>query len=325
MYPYFMLLLSPICWASWLNFKLICKDWRFESFYVNYAWCIVFWTFAYGCWTAGSPSAFLGSFESHNWTAVAEGILAGSIWGVGNILLVAAIVLCGLAVGLKIAIGLSLVLGVTLTYVVNPTATHSPLFLVFGAIVVSLAILANGTAYRVREEANDTQRSYFRRGMTITIVCGIFIGVFPLFQGLAIKEGLDGAQIAFLLTVGDVLVAIPLLPYLMRHPLIPQERPLSLVVEYRRAKPLWHLWAILAGFVWAIGTIANLVVAVEDVGLSIAWAIGECSPLVGLLWGILVFKEFVLEDKQAQRKAYELLTLTFVLYGAGIVLLFMAA
>lgn len=80
-----------------------------------------------------------------------EGLGAGIIWGVGNILLVAAIVLCGLAVGLKIAIGLSLILGVILTFTVDPAATNHPWLLAAGVVVLALAIAANGSAYKVRE------------------------------------------------------------------------------------------------------------------------------------------------------------------------------
>lgn len=323
--PYILLLASPICWASWLNFKLLCKNWRFESFYINYALSIVAITFGYGWWTEGTPMRFLDSVFAHGLVPVAQGVGAGVIWGVGNILLVAAIIMCGLAVGLKIAIGLSLVLGVALTYFSNPGATARPAFLLAGVVVIGIAILANGTAYRIREDAAGTRRTHYWRGLFITVICGVLIGTFPLLQGLAIKQGMGGVQTAFLLTVGDLLVAIPLLPLLARHPVLPQDRPVLLGVDYRRGKAHWHIWAILAGAVWAVGTITNLIVAVEHFGLSIAWAVGECSPLVGFLWGLFVFKEFNLPDKRARRLAYRWLTTTFFLYIAGIGLLFAAA
>jgi hypothetical protein len=247
------------------------------------------------------------------------------IWGAGNILLVAAILLCGLAVGLKIAIGLSLVLGVALTYLVNPEATRNPILLLIGLIVIGAAIMTNGTAYRIREDAAGRRHSNYRRGLIVTVVCGILIGSFPLLQGLAIKEGLGGVETAFLLTVGDLVMAALLLPILSRHPIIPEDKPVSLWTDYNRGRVGWHLAAIAAASVWTLGTVTNLVVAVEHFGLSIAWAVGECSPLVGFLWGLFVFKEFRLEDKRIQQQAYRWLTATFCLFIGGIGLLFAAA
>lgn len=324
MHSWFLLLVSPICWASWLNFKLLCRDWRFESFYVNYAWSIVAVTFGYGSWAAGSPGNFLGGLAGHDAISSCAAILAGVIWGAGNILLVAAVVLCGLAVGLKLAIGLSLVLGVLLTYAVNPGATHNPALLVLGTFVLALAILANSAVYKIRQES-DAGGRHFKRGMVTALGCGVLIGIFPLFQGFAIRDGLNGAQLAFWLTVGDVIAAVFLLPFLMRHPIIPGDRPVRLFAEYRRARARWHVWAIMAGIVWSVGTLANLTVAVEDVGLSIAWAVGECSPVVGLLWGVLVLREFSFRSQATRQRVYRWLAVTFTLYLLGIALLYAAS
>jgi glucose uptake protein len=78
-------------------------------------------------------------------------VFAGFVWGIGNILLVAAVELVGIAIAFPLGIGLSLVIGTSLAYFTNPLATKSPGFLFMGLFIIALAIISNSMAYRIKE------------------------------------------------------------------------------------------------------------------------------------------------------------------------------
>jgi drug/metabolite transporter (DMT)-like permease len=50
------------------------------------------------------------------------------------------------------------------------------------------------------------------------------------------------------------------------------------------------VWGILAGCLWAVGNTLTIF-AIRDVGLSIAFPLWNCNSLVGILWGVVLFRE----------------------------------
>jgi len=56
------------------------------------------------------------------------------------------------------------------------------------------------------------------------------------------------------------------------------------------AKPHLIVWAILAGSLWAVANTLT-VFAIRDVGLAIAFPLWNANSLIGLLWGVLLFRE----------------------------------
>ena len=76
---------------------------------------------------------------------------------------------------------------------------------------------------------------------------------------------------------------------------------------------------LLAGAIWCVGTVANFTSA-GLVGVAISWGIGSGAPMVGALWGILLWKEF----KGAGARARLLIALSLALYTAGVVLVAIA-
>merc|ERR1711998_642121 len=74
-----------------------------------------------------------------------------------------------------------------------------------------------------------------------------------------------------------------------------------------------HLRGMLAGGVWGVGTLLNLLVG-SQVGSAVSYAIGQAAPLVAAVWGIFLFAEF----KGAPVQAHIFLGLMFVLYLGAI-------
>ncbi|MFB3902857.1 MAG: GRP family sugar transporter [Acidobacteriota bacterium] len=57
-----------------------------------------------------------------------------------------------------------------------------------------------------------------------------------------------------------------------------------------REKPHLIPWAILAGALWAVANTLTIF-AIRDIGLSVAFPLWNTNSLVGLFWGVLLFKE----------------------------------
>src|SRR4029079_6422590 len=57
-----------------------------------------------------------------------------------------------------------------------------------------------------------------------------------------------------------------------------------------RRVPHLIVWAVLAGCLWAVGNTLTIF-AVRDVGLSIAFPLWKPNSLLGIIWGIVFFRE----------------------------------
>ena len=57
-----------------------------------------------------------------------------------------------------------------------------------------------------------------------------------------------------------------------------------------RQVPHLVIWGVMAGCLWAVGNTLT-VFAVRDIGLSLAFPLWNSNSLIGILWGILLFKE----------------------------------
>lgn len=321
-----MLFISMIAWGSWTNTQKKTGNWRFEGYYWDYTWSTVVSTFLLAAFLGGfsdagwAPFQFLSNFSNNSVSGTVWALSAGFIWGIGNLLLIVAIALAGMATAFPVGVGLALVLGTFLAYITNPAATQNPESLFLGLFIVALAILANALAYRSKEKAN-TQNKSLKRGIIISLLSGFFLSLYAFPFNFAYQQGLTGYEGAFFMTIGGLLSTSILLPYIMKKPLIPGEKPVGLS-EYTRAKPSWHVWGFIGGFIWSIGTVFNFTVAsAPNFSVAVAYTVGNCAPMVAAIWGIFVWKEF----KGAPRESYLYLVLMFGLFIAGIIALANAA
>jgi glucose uptake protein GlcU len=116
------------------------------------------------------------------------------------------------------------------------------------------------------------------------VLCGIAAGA---WLGAAeaptklVTAGLSPYTISLCMVAG-VFVARWTLPTLLRGT--------SYVIEDLLARPHLIVWAILAGALWAVANTLT-VFAIRDVGLAIAFPLWNANSLIGILWGILLFRE----------------------------------
>jgi len=307
------MIVSMLCWGSWANTMKLAPGYAFQLFYWDYILGILLGSLVWGLSlgnVGGGEMSFLANIAQADAPHVLFAITAGVVFNVANLLLVAAIDIAGLAVAFPVGIGLALVVGVLLNYALAPKG--NPLLLFGGVVLVLLAIVIDAAAYRKREQK---AQSVSTRGIQISIVCGILMGLFyPLVtKAISGQASLGPYSVAFFFAIGAALCAIPVNYLFMRRPLT--GAPAVSMSGYVQAKPLWHVWGIVGGLIWCTGTVFNFVASYAHmVGPAVSYAIGQGATMVSACWGVFVWKEFAGAPPEARR----LIPVMFLVFLVGL-------
>ncbi|HEU5336855.1 MAG TPA: GRP family sugar transporter [Terriglobales bacterium] len=307
-----MMITSAVCWGSWANTYKGVKNYRFELFYWDYAIGIFVMSLilAFTMGSSGHNAAsFVNNVRSADLGNIGYTLLAGVVFNLANLLLVAAIDMAGLAVAFPISIGIALVVGVVLSYALQPKGSAA--FLAVGVVCALIAVILDGKAYG---SLASTGRSASRKSIVTSVVSGVLMGLWAPFVTRAMTRGntLGPYSVAVFLTAGALLSCFIWNVYFMKHPLVGKPVEFS---GFFHAPASGHLFGLLGGFIWGVGTVFNMAAA-NLTGVAISYAIGQSAPMVAALWGIFAWKEF--EASGPRAKLY--LTLMFVSYGLAIFL-----
>jgi glucose uptake protein len=300
-----MMITSTVCWGSWANTGKVTKNYRFELFYWDYAIGIflvsLILAFTMGS-TGGAGEGFLANIAAADRGNIVAALIGGFIFNIANLLLVAGIDIAGLAVAFPVSIGIALVVGVVMSYAIQPVG--DPLLLGVGVALALVAVVLVGKAYGRLSDGEGVSR----KGLTICIISGLLMGSFAPFVTTALTAGhtLTPYSIAVFFTLGAFLCCFVVNVYFMKKPLVGEPVDFS---GFFSAGARNHALGILGGFIWGTGTVFNFVAA-SLVGVAISYAIGQAAPMVAVIWGVFVWKEFANADKQA--KTY--LALMFICY-----------
>ena len=175
---------TMLCWGSWGNMqKLASKTWRYEYFYWDYVIGVLLFSilsaFTLGSIGSERSASFLPDLAQADRNSLGSAFLGGVVFNAANILLAAAIAISGLSVAFPVGIGLALVLGVLVNYFGE--AKGQPLFILLGVVLIVVAIVLNGMAYR--KMLKGTQKVP-AKGIGISIAAGIIMAFLPLRRGL---------------------------------------------------------------------------------------------------------------------------------------------
>jgi len=305
-------ILSAVFWGSWANAYKGTKNYPFELFYWDYILGVVLCSLAFAL-TLGSHGAggepFLGNVRSADVSNVIHAVVAGAIFNVANLLLVAAVDIAGLAVAFPVAIGIAVVEGVVLSYFIQPKGNL--VFLTCGIALALAAVLFDAKAYKALQARTAASRT----GVIVSVISGVLMGGFAPFITRAITHGhtLTPYSVAALFSVGALLCCFIANVYFMRHPIRGEPVALS---GYWRAGGRNHLLGLGGGIAWGIGGCFNFIAA-GFVGVPISYAIGQSAPLIAASWGVFVWKEF----RGAPRSAWLSLGWMFLCYIAAISLI----
>ena len=311
-----MTILSAVFWGSWANSYKGTKGYRFELFYWDYILGVVILSFGLAL-TMGSLGAggesFIANLKAASSSNFLYALVAGFIFNIANLLLVAGIEITGLAIAFPISIGIAVVEGVVLSYALQPLG--NALYLTAGVALAVAAIIFDALAY---SSLGGAGRKVSTRGIVVNVVSGLLMGAFAPFVTRAMTAGrpLTPYSVAALFSVGALICCFVVNIYLMRRPLAGEPVDFS---GFWSARGRDHALGITGGIVWGLGTTFNFVAA-SFVGVPISYAIGQSAPMIAALWGVLVWKEFA----GAGRKAWGFLALMFVFYLVAVVVIAMA-
>jgi glucose uptake protein len=251
----------------------------------------------------------LANVGSAGRTSIVSAAVGGAIFNLANLLLVAAIELAGLAVAFPIAIGIALVEGVVLSYALQ--AKGNPLLLAFGVAAALAAVVLDGRAYA---QLPAGRHRTGRIGGIVCVASGLLMGLWAPFvtRALTSPRPLGPYSVAVCFTLGALASCAIFNVYFMRRPLA--GAPVTFA-GYFQAPARAHWLGLAGGAIWGVGTVFNLVAA-SQVGVPIAYAIGQAAPMVAALWGIVAWHEFV----GASPRARLYLGLMFACYVVAIAL-----
>ena len=325
----FFFFVSMVCWGSWANTqKLAARTWRFELFY---------WDLTLGLLLAATVAAFtFGSMGTEGRTflqdlaqadssSIFNAMLGGIVWNLGNILLTAAIAVAGMSVGFPIGGGLAWILGIVFNFVLvildkgKPEGNVTLLFI--GVTVIIVAIYLSMLSYK---RLAQKQEKASAKGILLSVGAGLLIA---FFYGLVVKS-LDNSFVSggagnltpytgvFFFAVG-VTVSTPIFnPIFMKFPV--EGEPVKMK-EYFKGDLKTHSVGVLGGLIWMTGMVVSFMSA-GSANPAISYALSNAAPVVAILWGVFVWKEF----KGAPKGTNALLATMFVLFLVGLVLISMS-
>lgn len=315
-----------ICWGSWANTQKMTasKHWSFELFY---------WDLTIGLFLAATVAALsLGSLGSQgqtffddlaamDWQSIRYALLGGIVWNFGNIFLTAAIAVAGMSVGFPIGGGLAWIGGIAFNYLLIRLAGQSypgnQALLWAGVAAIGAAILICAGAYG--KSLRGSASSSPRKGVLPAVVAGLAI---MFFYGLVVRSisphyvaggagTLSPFSGVFFFAVG-ILVSTPVFnAFAMKHPVRGAK---SSMKDYLRGDLRTHLTGVLGGVVWMSGMAVSFMGA-GAANPAIAYALSNAAPVVAMIWGVFVWKEF----KDAPRGTNGLIAAMFLLFIAGLV------
>jgi glucose uptake protein len=323
----FFFLVAMTCWGSWANTqKLAAKNWRFELFY----WDVVLGLLVFSllaAFTLGSLGnepggrTFLQDLAQADARSIAFSMLGGVIWNLGNLLLVAAIAVAGLAVGFPIGGGIAWLGGTILGYVIEIStrgeSSSNPYLLFIGMALAITAIYLSMVSYK-RLAAHQKKASF--QGILLAVLAGLFIAPFytVTMYGMDPAFGLSGTGSltpytgAVCFALGAFLSTFIFNPFFMARPVEGEPVKMS---AYFRGSFKSHWWGILGGCIWMLGMVVSFMSSGE--GSTIAYALSNAAPVVAILWGVLIWKEF----KGAPKGTNGILATMFTLFIIALVMI----
>jgi len=171
----------------------------------------------------------------------------------------------------------------------------------------------------------DTQaQPSFLRKITICVVSGLLMGFWSPVASVAMSNGMTPYCELLFFSYAILGSTFLLLRMALLCPLQGgASQPLKPLVDaYRKAPFNVHLLGLAGGLVWDVGAAANAIAGASSaLNFATSYGIGQAAPMMGVLWGLLYFKEF----EGTSYRVKLLLALVLSLFIAAIVLIAVSA
>ena len=300
-------IVSMLCLGSWAVPYKIAGKWRFELYYLDFAFGLLIATVVLG-FSVGSMGfdGFslmddLGHAGKRQWL-FAFG--AGVVFNLANMLILGAVSVAGMAVSFPIAAGLTIIVAILIGQVSGMPSKSG--YLVAACLTVLVGVALNAIAYaltqeRRREAAVKESRAKSARvpgpfkGLALATVGGLLMGSMYLLLAKATggDAGLGPYSLMLLMALGAFFSTFFFDLFFMNLPV--QGEPLELT-EYFKGKIRFHVLGLFGGFIWCVGMLSNFLVgsAPPEANFNrlLLLPVLESGPIMAALWGLLVWKEF---------------------------------
>tara|TARA_B100000575_G_scaffold279186_2_gene267275 strand:- start:197 stop:1150 length:954 start_codon:yes stop_codon:yes gene_type:complete len=307
-----------LCWGSWANTqKMASQQWPFQLFYWDYTLGILLITliFAFTLGSIGDEGRnFIIDLRQAKIDNLNSAFLGGVIFNFANLLLVIAIEIAGMAIAFPIGIGIALVLGVFTNFLIYPEG--DPVVLFCGVILVTLAIIIDGIAYK--KTLQHTKEKPIK-GILFSAAAGVAMGFFYKYVASSMTSDfvspesgkLTPYSALVIFSLGILLSSFLFNTIIMYRPFSGEK--VSFKDYYIMGTLKLHLIGIVGGVIWGIGMSFNII-ASEQAGPAIAYGLGQGATLVAAIWGVFIWNEL----KDLPKKYYWLIPSMFFLFIAGI-------
>jgi glucose uptake protein len=296
-----LLIIGSLCLGSWAATYRVTRNWRFELYYLDYivgaALAAAIYALTLG--SLGFDGFAIGDDLLHagkrQWLFA---FVSGTTFNLANMFVVGAISLAGLTVAMMLGAGLGVILGIGV-FQLTRTGTNiaSMGISLFFALAAFLAI---AVAYgRMPQESQPGQKTRGLpnrvKGLLVSLAGGLLMALtYPLFgRAVAGEIGLGPYTAVVIFTTGIVISSFLFSMFFMSLPL--SGEPLGLI-DYVRGGGKTHLMGLLGGMIWCTGFLATFITLTAPVDIQphrfVAYTLVASPPLIGALWGVLVFREF---------------------------------
>ena len=171
-------------------------------------------------------------------------------------------------------------------------SSSNPYFLFIGMALAILAIYLSMVSYK-RLAAHNKKAS--TKGIILSVLAGLFIAPFytVTMYGMDPSFGLSGAGSltpytgAVFFALGAFLSTFIFNPFFMARPVEGDPVKMS---AYFKGSFKSHFWGILGGSIWMLGMVVSFMSSGEV--STIAYALSNAAPVVAILWGVFIWKEF---------------------------------
>jgi glucose uptake protein len=331
----FLMVLSLLCLGSWASFYKFAGKWRYEMFYLDFAIGLMLASvsFAFTLGNIGYDGFnFIDDLQhagKRQWLYV---LIAGLIFNLGNMLLMAAVSVCGLAVAFPMGMGIALLLATGLGIAGGPAGNS--LLLGLGCLLILTSIIVNAVSYRImgvaRHEvlaragqARSTRRPSPLKGIILALAAGLLIGSFtPLVDKARLGDlGMGPYAIGFIFAFAMFFSSFVFDIFFMNLPV--EGEPIEFGA-YFKGGPKQHLAGLASGLIWYAGMVlAWVCTSVPETirgGPTLRFMLAAGSPVLAALWGIVVFREF----KNSDMRVNILGTLMLALFLCGMAMIGLA-
>lgn len=330
-----LLVLSFICWGSWVNTFKAAGKWRFELFYFDFALgaLIVAVICALTVGTLGWDGfSFMDDIRLAGKKQDLFALTAGGVFNLGNMLLLAGISIAGITVAFPVGAGIALAISSVLSYAVNRNG--NPLIVAVGSLFILGAVVFNALAYKavslhklmaqIRDgKTKSTKKKTSLKGVIVSAVGGVLLGAFyPLLDMAKNSDiGLGPYSMAFMFAFGVFFSTFVYNLFFMNLPV--QGKPLELG-EYFKGKGRQHLMGLLGGALFIGGVIAAFVseraTGPASASPALYFGLARGGVILAALWGVFYWKEFA--GTEAKVRTFVIVML--VLLSVGVVALSVA-